>query len=152
MSISEQLSAELKDAMKAKDAPRRDVIRQVQTEITLAKSETGYDASKEDEIAQAAIEAYSKRMQKSLEEYEGYGDRAADMVEKLRFEIDYLERWMPERMSEDDTRELIRAKIEELGVAGDETAAGRVTGMLMKERGEDLDGATVNRLVREELS
>lgn len=152
MTISEELAAELKDAMKAKDARRRDVIRQVQTEITLARSEAGYDPAKEDEVARAAIESYSKKMQKSLAEYEGYGDRAADMVEKLRFEVEFLERWMPKKLSESETRDLIRAKITELGVAGDEKAAGRVTGMLMKERGDDLDGALVNRLVREELS
>ena len=152
MTISEELAAELKDAMKAKDARRRDVIRQVQTEITLARSEAGYDPANEDEVARAAIESYSKKMQKSLAEYEGYGDRAADMVEKLRFEVEFLDRWMPKKLSEEETRDLIRAKIAELGVAGDEKAAGRVTGMLMKERGDDLDGAMVNRLVREELS
>jgi hypothetical protein len=37
-------------------------------------------------------------------------------------------------------------------VAGDEKAAGRVTGHLMKTRGADLDGGLVSRLVREELS
>lgn len=152
MTISEELAAELKDAMKAKDARRRDVIRQVQTEITLARSEPGYDPAKADETARAAIESYSKKMQKSLAEYEGYGDRAADMVEKLRFEVEFLDRWMPKRLGEVETRRLITEKIDELGVAGDPKAAGRVTGMLMKERGADLDGAMVNRLVREELA
>ena len=152
MTISEELAAELRDAMKAKDARRRDVIRQVQTEITLARSEAGYDPSRADETATAAIESYSKKMQKSLTEYEGYGDRAADMVDKLRFEVEFLDRWMPKKLSEADTRQLIADKIEELGVAGDEKAAGRVTGMVMKERGADLDGAMVNRLVREELA
>jgi uncharacterized protein YqeY len=152
MTISEELAAELKEAMKAKDARRRDVIRQVQTEITLAKSEPGYDPATEGETARAAIESYSKKMQKSLAEYEGYGDRAADMVEKLRFEVEFLDRWMPKKLGEVETRRLITEKIDELGVGGDPKAAGRVTGMLMKERGADLDGAMVNRLVREELA
>jgi uncharacterized protein YqeY len=50
------------------------------------------------------------------------------------------------------TRALVREAIAELGVAGEEKAAGRVTGHLMKGHGEDLDGGLVNRLVREELS
>jgi hypothetical protein len=37
-------------------------------------------------------------------------------------------------------------------VAGEEKAAGRVVGHLMKSRGEDLDGGLVNRLAREELT
>lgn len=152
MSTSLELAAELKDAMLTKDAPRRDVIRQVQTEITLARSAPGYDEANDDAIVQGVIESYSKKMAKSAAEYEGYGDRGAEMVEKLRFEVDYLSRWLPQKLDETQTRALIQEKIEELGVAGDEKAAGRVTGMLMKSHKDDLDGGLVNRLVRELLS
>ena len=152
MSITSDLAAELKDAMLSKDAPRRDVIRQVQTEITLARSEPGYDKSKDDEIVQGVIESYSKRMQKSITEYEGYGERGADMAEKLKFEVEYLSRWMPQKLDEAATRALIESKIAELGVAGDDKAAGRVTGMIMNDHKDEVDGALVNRLVRELLS
>ncbi|HEY5652532.1 MAG TPA: GatB/YqeY domain-containing protein, partial [Acidimicrobiia bacterium] len=111
-----------------------------------------YDSSKDDEVVQGVIESYSKRMQKSITEYEGYGERGADMAEKLRYEVDYLSRWMPQKLGEDETRALIEAKIAELGVAGDEKAAGRVTGMIMKDHKDDVDGALVNRLVRESLA
>ena len=152
MSIASDLAAELKDAMLNKDARRRDVIRQVQTEITLARSEPGYDESNDEEVVQGVIESYSKRMQKSIAEYEGYGERGADMANKLKFEVEYLSRWMPQKLDEASTRSLIEAKIAELGVAGDEKAAGRVTGMIMKEHKDDVDGALVNRLVRELLA
>lgn len=152
MSIASDLAAELKDAMLTKDARRRDVIRQVQTEITLARSEPGYDESKDDDVVQGVIESYSKRMQKSITEYESYGERGADMADKLRFEVDYLSRWMPQKLDEAATRSLIEGKIAELGVAGDEKAAGRVTGMIMKDHKDEVDGALVNRLVREMLA
>lgn len=152
MSIASDLAAELKDAMLNKDARRRDVIRQVQTEITLARSESGYDESKDDEVVQGVIESYSKRMQKAIAEYEGYGERGADMAEKLKFEVEYLNRWMPQKLDEAATRTLIESKIAELGVAGDEKSAGRVTGMIMKEHKDEVDGALVNRLVRELLA
>jgi uncharacterized protein YqeY len=152
MTIASDLAAELKDAMLKKDARRRDVIRQVQTEITIARSEPGYDESKDDEVAQRVIESYSKRMQKSIAEYESYGERGADMADKLKFEVEYLSRWMPQKLDEVATRALIEAKIAELGVEGDEKAAGRVTGMIMKDHKDDVDGALVNRLVRESLA
>jgi uncharacterized protein YqeY len=152
MTIATELAAELKDAMLQKDGPRRDVIRQVQTEITIARSEPGYDSSNDDALVQSVIESYSKRMQKSITEYEGYGERGADMAEKLRYEVDYLSRWMPQRLDEAATRALIEAKIAELGVAGDDKAAGRVTGTIMKDHKDEVDGALVNRLVRELLS
>ena len=152
MSIATELAAELKDAMLKKDARRRDVIRQVQTEITVARSAPGYDESKDDAVVQGVIESYSKRMQKSVAEYEGYGERGADMADKLKFEVRYLSQWMPQRLDEAATRALIESKIAELGVAGDEKSAGRVTGTIMKDHKDEVDGALVNRLVRELLA
>ena len=152
MSIQEELAAELRDAMKAKDVRRRDVIRQIETEVATAKSQPGFAGEVDDALYQKVIASYVKKMDKTRVEYEGYGERGADMASKLAFEVDYLSKWIPSKLSEADTIELIRAAIAELGVDGDEKAAGRVTGHLMKTRGKDLDGGLVNRLVREELA
>lgn len=152
MSIQEELAAELRDAMKAKDVRRRDVIRQIETEVATAKSQPGFSGEVDDALYQKVIASYVKKMDKTRAEYEGYGERGADMAAKLAFEVEYLSQWTPEKLSEAETAELIRAAIAELGVDGDEKAAGRVTGHLMKTRGKDLDGGLVNRLVREELA
>lgn len=151
MSIQEELSAELRDAMKAKDARRRDVIRQVQTEVATAKSQPDFEGEADDAFYQKVIGSYVKKMDKSRAEYSEIGGRGAAMAEKLAFEVEYLSRWLPKKLDEPATRDLVQEAIRELGVAGDEKAAGRVTGHLMKARGEDLDGAMVNQVVREEL-
>lgn len=152
MTIAEQLVEELKSAMKTKDAPRRDVIRQVQTEIATAKSEPGFSGEFDDAFHQRVIASYVKRMDKSRGEYEELGDKGKAMADKLAFEVSYLSRWLPEKAGEDETRRLVRQAIADLGVAGDDRAAGRVTGHVMKSHGEDLDGGLVNRMVREELA
>ena len=152
MTIHEELAAELKDAMKAKDVRRRDVIRQVETEVATARSQAGFSGEVDDAFYQKVIGSYVKKMDKTRAEYEGYGERGAEMASKLAFEVEYLARWIPQKLSESETADLIRAAIDELGVEGDEKAAGRVTGHLMKTRGKDLDGGLVNRLVREELA
>lgn len=152
MTIADQLSEELRAAMKAQDGPRRDVIRQVQTEIATAKSQPEFTGEVDDAFCQKIIASYVKRMEKSRVEYEGLGERGRAMAEKLAFEVDYLSRWLPGKLDEDETRLLVTETIRELGVAGDEKAAGRVIGHLMKTHGEDLDGGLVNRLVREELA
>ena len=151
MSIQEALKAELKDAMKAKDAARRDVVRQIQTEISTAATQPGA-GEVDDLFVEKVIASYVKKMDKSRAEYEGMGERGAAMAKKLSFEVEYLSRWLPQKLDEDATRELVASAITELGVAGDEKAAGRVTGHLMKTRGSDLDGGLVNRLVREALA
>jgi len=152
MSISEQLAAELKDAMKTQDGKRRDVIRQVQTEVATARSAPDFEGEVDDAFYQKVIASYVKKMDKSREEYAGYGERGRAMAEKLAYEVEYLSRWLPSRLGEEETRALVKSAIVELGVAGDEKAAGRVTGYLIKTRGNDLDGGLVNRLVREELA
>jgi uncharacterized protein YqeY len=152
MSIQDELANELNDAMRSKDARRRDVIRQIQTEIATARSEPGFKGDLDDALYQKVIGSYVKKMDKSRAEYESYGDRGVEMADKLAFEVEYLSRWLPTRLDEEATRRLIEEAITELGVAGDEKAAGRVTGHLMKTRADDLDGGLVNRLVREALS
>ncbi len=151
MTIQEELAAELRDAMKAKDARRRDVVRQIQTEVATAKSQPDFEGVVDDAFYQKVISSYVKKMDKSRAEYAEFGDRGQAMADKLAYEVDYLSRWLPKKLDEAGTRELVTAAIAELGVAGDEKAAGKVTGHLMKNRGGDLDGSLVNRIVREEL-
>jgi uncharacterized protein len=152
MTIQEQLTAELRDAMKAKDAPRRDVIRQVQTEAATARSHPDFTGDVDDAFYEKVIASYVKKMDKSREEYTALGERGEEMADKLAFEVEYLSRWLPSKLDEEATRRLVVEAIAELGAGADEKAAGRVTGHLMKSHGQDLDGGLVNRLVREELA
>jgi uncharacterized protein YqeY len=151
MSIAEQLAEELRDAMRAKDAPRRDVIRQVQTEVAVARSDPGFDGVVDDDFYRKVIASYVKKMDKARTEYLGLGERGEPMAAKLGYEIDYLGRYLPSKLGEEETLALVRETVEELGVAGDPKGAGRVIGSLMKARGEDLDGGLVSRLVAREL-
>lgn len=152
MTIKEQLAAELKEAMLSKDARRRDVVRQVQSEVSVAISEPGFTGEADDAFYEQIISSYVKKMKKSKEEYESYGERGQAMAEKLGYEVEYLSRWLPQKLDEDATRALVRESIASLGVGGDDKSAGRVIGALMKEHGDDLDGGMVNRIVREELA
>ena len=152
MSIREELASELRDAMRAQDAPRRDVIRQIETEISVARSEPGFSGELDDDLYRRVIGAYVKKMDKTRQEYLDIGERGAAMAAKLGYEVEYLSRWIPQKLDEAQTRDLVKKTIQDLGVAGDEKAAGRVTGQLMKDHGKDLDGGLVNRLVREEIS
>lgn len=152
MSIKEELARELRDAMKAKDGPRRDVIRQIETEIAQARSQPGFSGEVDDDLYRQVIGSYVKKMDKSRQEYADLGERGEAIAAKLGYEVEYLSRWLPEKLDEEATRALVRSAIAELGVASDEKTAGRVTGHLMKSHGKDLDGGLVNRLVREELA
>jgi uncharacterized protein len=148
VSIKSELAAELKDAMLNRDAPRRDVVRQIETEVTRRVTEPGFDGEADDALYQAVIASYVKKMSKARDEYAGLGERGEAMAVKLGYEVDYLSRWIPQTLSEDETRGLVRSAIAELG---DDVPVGRVIGSLMKSHKDQLDGSLVSRIAREEL-
>ena len=150
MSIQEELAEELKDAMRSREARRREVIREIETLVTRRRAEPGFTGDVDDDLYLSVMGGFARKMTKAAEEYEGLGERGAEMAAKLRWEVDYVSRWLPTKLSDEETRRLVQATIRELG-ADDPKQAGRIVGRLMKTRGEDLDGATVNRIVREEL-
>ena len=150
MTIKEELDVELKDAMRNRDRDRIDVIRQINNEVGRAVTAPGFKGEADDELYRGLIAAYAKKMAKALKEYEGYGERGLEGAAKLRFEVEFLARWMPKTASEADVTAIVDAVVVELG-ATDVKAMGQVMGHIMKHH-EGLDGGMVNRLVRERLT
>lgn len=150
MSIKDELAAELHDAMRSGDQRRREVIREIETQISRRRAEPGFVGQVDDDLYVEIMGSFAKKMDKAAREYDGFGERGVDMAAKLRWEVGYLARWLPTKLSEEETRKVVREAIVELE-ADDPKMAGRVVGHLMKAMGDDLDGGLVNRVVREEL-
>ena len=148
MALIEDLSTALKDAMKAKDKPKLDAIRQVQTEVAKKKAEKGEEAT--DALVLGVISSYVKKMVKAVEEYNSLGDRGVEMAAKIQFEIDYLSEWLPEQLSEEEVSKIIDDVLVELGDV-DMSQMGKIIGAVMA-KADGLDGSTVSRLVREKIS
>ena len=149
MSIRDELNAELKDAIKARDKARTNVIRQVETEVATAKSAPGFKGEVDDDLYQSTIVSYVKKMEKARSEYAAMGERGEEQAAKLAYEVEYLSRWTPQLAGEGETRQIVKDAIAELGIDHPKMM-GRVMGHVMKS-GQDLDGGLVNRIVREEL-
>ncbi|MEN8113938.1 MAG: GatB/YqeY domain-containing protein [Actinomycetota bacterium] len=150
MTIQERLLADQKVAMKAGDRATLGVIRQIQSEVSVAKSAPGFKGDVDDGLYKTTIATYVKRMGKAKSEYEEMGERGSGHAEKLAFEIDYLSKYLPQKLDEEATRALVQRTVAELGAA-DPKMTGRVIGAVMKS-GEEVDGGLVARLVNEALS
>tara|TARA_B100001142_G_C13979200_1_gene518042 strand:- start:183 stop:629 length:447 start_codon:yes stop_codon:yes gene_type:complete len=148
MALIDDLSTSLKEAMKAKDKPKLDAIRQVQTEIAKKKSEKGEEAT--DELVLGVISSYVKKMAKAVDEYNSLGERGAEMAEKIQFEIDFLSQWLPEQLSEEDVEKLVDEVLTELGEV-DMSQMGRIIGAVIA-KGDGIDGSIVSRIVKEKLT
>ena len=150
MTIKEQLATEQKAAMKSGDRATLNVIRQIQSEVSVAKAAPGFDGEVDDDLYLATIATYVKRMSKARSEYEALGERGREQADKLKFEIDYLAAYLPQKLDEPATRALVDQAIADLG-ATDPKMTGQVIGAVMKS-GEEVDGALVARLVNEALA
>ena len=148
MAITDDLSAALKEAMKAKDKPKLDAIRQIQTEVAKKKAEKGEEAT--DELVLGVISSYVKKMTKAVEEYQSLGDRGLKMAEKIQFEIDFLSGWLPEQLSEEEVVIIIDEVLAEIGDV-DMSQMGKIIGAVMA-KADGLDGSVVSKLVREKIS
>ena len=145
--IKQQLSEELKEAMKSGDKERRDVIRMIESEISLAKSAPGFRGQVDDDLYRQVMSGYSKKMDKARAEYLELGPRGEEMARKLAWEVGFLAKWLPTRLDQQSTEALVQATISELGATGDPRAAGRVIGHIMKNHKDAVDGGLVSRLV-----
>jgi uncharacterized protein YqeY len=148
MALIDELSTSLKEAMKAKDKPKLDAIRQVQTEVAKKKAEKGEEAT--DELVLGVISSYVKKMTKAVEEYQSLGDRGVEMAEKIQFEIDFLSEWLPEQLSDDEVAKIVDEVLSEIGDV-DMSQMGKIIGAVMA-KADGLDGATVSKIVREKIS
>ena len=148
MALADDLSSALKDAMKAKDKPKLDAIRQIQTEIAKKKAEKGEEVN--DDLVLGVISSYVKKMIKAVEEYQSLGDRGQEMAEKIQFEINFLSTYLPEQLSDEEVEKIVDEVLSELGDV-DISQMGRVIGAVMA-KGEGIDGSIVSKIVKDKLS
>ncbi len=150
MTISAEITAALKDAMKAKDKPRLAALRAIQTEVATAKAEAGFDGDDGDDFYRGIISAFVKRAAKSKREFEAAGERGAAHAAALAYEVEYLSRWLPDTAdAEAEIRAHVDAAIAEFGK--DPKMMGRIIGHVM-QAGEGFDGGLVSAIVKERLT
>ena len=148
MALADDLSTALKEAMKAKDKPKLDAIRQIQTEIAKKKSEKGEEVN--DELVLGVISSYVKKMAKAVDEYKPLGEKGEEMANKIQFEIDFLTTYLPEQLSEEEVEKIVDDVLAELGDM-DMSQMGRVIGAVMA-KGDGIDGSIVSKIVKGKLS
>lgn len=151
MTIEEQLTETLKQAMKGKDTRTSDVVRMIKTRIQERRTARGFSGQIDDALVRDVIAAYRKQLQKAQAEYEKLGARGAEQVAQLRFETEFCARFLPREMEEDALRALVRERIGTLGVT-DVKQVGRLVGDVMKTHKGQAEASDVKRIAEELLT
>ena len=151
MGLSKEFDQRLKDAMRAKREQELKVLRMVKVRIHEHARTKKTTDELPDEDVQEIIAGYVKQLKKSLPEFEKGGDDAREAIEGIRFEIAYLEPFLPQLLDEEATRAAVAAAVEEAGHPP-ARMAGKVIGMVMKRHKGEVDPVLVRRLVEEALA
>lgn len=146
MVLKEQLTEDMKTALKAGDKLRLSTVRMMLSEVKNAEIAKRGELTDEEAAAVVAREARMRR--EAIEEF-GKGGRQ-DLVDKETAELAVIQGYMPEQISSDEVRKIVAETIEEVG-ATTPADLGKVMGRLMPKVKGKADGKMVNQLVREML-
>ena len=147
MSLQEQLRHDLRDALRAKDAPRKSAVRMVLAAIQLAEVEVPEPLGDAEVIV--LIRKEVKRREEAVEMMKEAGRE--ELIPGEVVELDILSAYLPALMSEEVITELVKERIDELG-ASTMRDMGRVMGTVMPLVKGKADGKMVNQVVRRLLS
>jgi len=151
-SILDRVKQDLTDAMKAQDDVRRRALRSLRAALAnkeIAKRRAGADASLEEQEELAVVQKQVKQRRDSIEQYEE-ADRE-DLAQKEREEIEVLEDYLPDRLSDEELAERLDALIDDVG-ATSMADMGPVMGRAMDELRGRVDGNRVREMVQDRLS
>jgi uncharacterized protein YqeY len=115
------------------------------------RTAAGFKGPLDDNLWLDVIGAYQKQLRKAREEYVAVGERGADALPQLDFEIAFCARFLPKAASDDEVRAVVRETIVRMG-ASDPKQSGRVMGDIMKANKGKFDPSAVKRIVEEELT
>jgi uncharacterized protein len=152
MSIETQIGDLLKEAMRTRDQRTKDVIAMIKTKHMERRTAPGFKGPLDDTLWVDVIGAYQKQLRKAREEYAGLGDKGAEMLPQLDFEIGFCARFLPQLAGEPEVRAAVKEALVKLTMPVDPKQSGRVMGEIMKTNKGKFDPAMVKRIVEEELA
>ena len=149
--LHNQIREEIKNAMRAKDELRKEVLRGILTGFTneLVATKRTPQEILEDAGCVAVIKRQVKQRKDSYEQFVAGG--RPELAEKEKNELAILETFLPQTMSREEIKKIAEAKKAELGIV-DKSKMGQFIGAVMKACGGNADGNDVKAVVEEVLA
>ncbi len=148
--LKQQVQEDLKQSMLARDEQKTSVIRMFKSAIgyyEINKGGAGYEATDEDVMT--VLNQQVKQRRDSIEQFTAAG--RTELAEKEKKELEILQKYLPEQMTEDEVRKLVEEAVTQTG-ASTMQDMGKVMGALMPKVKGKADGTLVSTMVKEALS
>ncbi len=146
MTLRATLDSDLKEAMRNKDVIKRTVLRTVLSEIR--NTEIAKQNTLDDSGIEVVITKQAQQRKDSIEAY--ITAERHDLVDKETQELNILSSYLPEQMSDDEVREIVKSVIRDVG-AENISDMGKVMGAIMPKVRGRADGKVVNGMVTQIL-
>ena len=144
MPIAEDVTGQIKIAMKAKDAARLAALRSMRTAFLNEMKKDGSD-SVADDVCEALLRKLEKQRKESIEAFTKGGRE--ELAEVERAELAVIQEFLPQLADADRTREWVEVAIAESGASGPKDL-GKVMGALMKAHKAEVDGTLAREIAQ----
>jgi uncharacterized protein len=146
MSLVDTLRKDMFKATKEEEVAKADILKMALAAIKNEQIEKQEDLTKEE--IQKVLRKEVKKVKDSIAQFKEMG--RDDLVAKEVLQLDVLQSYLPQPLSEKEVRKVVETKIKELG-AEDMSDMGKVMGAAMKELEGKADGNTVKAIVEDIL-
>jgi uncharacterized protein len=147
MSLIAEIKEQLADAMREGDTSRRDALRLILSSLQGAEKELQRELHDDEELQ--VLQRERKKRVEAADAFRAGGRE--EQAEKEEAELDVLEEFMPDPLSEEEVEEIVDDVIAEVG-ATSMRDIGRVMADVMPQVAGRADGSSVSQLVREKLA
>jgi uncharacterized protein YqeY len=147
MSLKEKITEDMKAAMRAKESQRLTAIRMLLA--AMKQKEVDERVQLTDADVLAIVEKLIKQRRDSITQYQAANRQ--DLVAGETFELELLQAYLPQQLSDDEVKQAIDAAIGETGAAGAKDM-GKVMGLLKARLAGRADIGKVSGLVKARLS
>jgi uncharacterized protein YqeY len=148
MSLTEQINADIKAAMLAREKEKLEALRAVKAALLMEATKGGSgEVSEADELA--IVQKLVKQRKDASNIYKEQGRE--DLAKDEDFQIEILSVYLPAQMSESDVRKVVQETIAQVGAAGPQDM-GKVMGPIMGKLQGKADGKLISALVKECLA
>lgn len=149
MNLKQQIDADIKKAMLAKDQDSLRALRGIKSQILLAETEKGGKDNLTEEKEIQLLSKAVKQRKESIELFEKQGRE--DLAANERAELEIISRYLPQPMSEAELEAAIQQIVHETGAGGMQDM-GKVMGVATKNLAGKADGKMIAQVVRQVLS
>lgn len=149
MSLKERIDADIKKAMLSKNKGELDALRSIKSLILLAETEKGRTGELSGDAEAKLLMKAAKQRRESADIFQAQSRQ--DLADRELFQLEIINRYLPQQLSEADLRKELQRIISDLGASGPQDM-GKVMGTATKQLAGRAEGKTISAIVKELLT